>query len=487
MSYTTMEPFLKSVFWKLQQRDTEEAKRARRLTRHGLPADPPYRDFYQESWGSYTQVSYDHYRELRDEGMLPDEKVLLFREPGAIFYRPPPPPTLTISPVQTVFSIAPSSVGASNNHDDPYIAIPKKTIRTAKQQLRAAREALNALDPFVRSAETKIKAHLEGTSLSPVETKTKTELHDTFKTSIKKSASEPPSPKTNEHTCRKCGNTSFRSRNALFDHIYSNTCESERRSNMRESSWRPSCESSNQQSSIITANNTPTPRPPNAPASSGLFTPVKTRPISGSPVRKGNETPLEWKFNSAPPIESSAPRPVTPVPPGAPDLHGSFTPLKIRPLSASLIPWEDFEILAFKPFVPEPLPPLDLSHYKLRKKPPVVTDKVTVSLASKPVVLSPPSSSSQAATPVTPAPQSSNQAATPVSTQPSTPYSCRTCNKSFTSRNLLFAHLRDYSHCRPDKSFRINNTSWRSGKMIQMDFGILGDVISKLTAVASAA
>ena len=78
------------------------------------------------------------------------------------------------------------------------------------------------------------------------------------------------------------------------------------------------------------------------------------------------------------------------------------------------------------------------------------------------------------------------------------PCSCRICGKSFALRNLLFSHLYEHGYCRPDKSirktsssgnksFKINNSGWYSGKIIQMDFGVLGDVISKFTAMAAVA
>ena len=54
--------------------------------------------------------------------------------------------------------------------------------------------------------------------------------YDSFKTlanKLFKLVFEPPSLKTAvEYMCCKCGDQSFRSRNALFDYIYSNTCSS---------------------------------------------------------------------------------------------------------------------------------------------------------------------------------------------------------------------------------------------------------------------
>ena len=418
------------------RKDQKDKELRRQKDLEGLPADPPYRDFYQHEWGSYSMVSFEHYEKLRDANKLPGpvfaEKVLLFREPGALFFRPPASEDpalkeiasrieacekavvspLSISAVKTVFSCAPDSVGAAATDDDndDYVAVPKKAIRAAKQQLRASREALRALDPYVHSALK--KSQTSPVSLSPDETKIK----NNFTKSLK-SASEAPSPKTPlEHTCRKC-EASFRSRNALFDHVYSNTCQSiSRQPTGRSSSLGTprSKSSAKTRSSVITANNTP---------------------VGNAPTAAPDLTARDLTVTQASTI-SSAPR------------SSDAATVAVK---ASPAPVEHLKLPDFEPFVPTPRPKLDFSHYKLRKN-----DK------------SRNWGDSQPSSPGSPRP-------------PPSPCSCRTCSKSFTSRNLLFAHLHEHGHCRPVKS---QNTGWRTGKMT-MEFGVLRDIIRKL-AVASA-
>lgn len=167
---------------------------------------------------------------------------------------------------------------------------------------------------------------------------------------------------------------------------------------------------------------------------------------------------MEWEFKYLLPLEDDSPPfsitvnqiavPKAPAPPVAPDSFYLFTFVKVR-----FVPDNYYEL------------PVEWKFDNLAPLEPTFFASPTVSQA----------------------PPSNNQ--------PSTPCFCRTCKQSFALRNLLFAYLYDYGHCRPDKLARktsssskflwFNNIGWRTGK-VTMDFGVLGDVISKLIAVAFA-